>query len=57
MSRTDKCVHYWVIDDNNRGVCKRCFAKRQFLSFDEIRSYNNRVEGKRRSASRKEEQC
>jgi hypothetical protein len=23
-------AHYWVLDDNSFGVCKKCGAKRQF---------------------------
>jgi hypothetical protein len=29
----DDCTekaHYWVIDDKNLGVCKRCGAQKQF---------------------------
>ncbi len=24
------CVHYWVIDNENRGKCKKCGSKREF---------------------------
>jgi len=24
-------AHYWILDDRNLGVCKRCGARRQFL--------------------------
>ena len=24
------CVHYWLIDDRNYGVCKLCREERQF---------------------------
>jgi hypothetical protein len=23
-------AHYWIIDDKNLGVCKRCGARKQF---------------------------
>jgi len=29
----DECkkeAHYWVLDDKNLGVCKRCGARKQF---------------------------
>jgi len=25
-----KEAHYWIIDDKNLGVCKRCGARKQF---------------------------
>jgi len=31
--RRDECngkAHYWVLDDNNFGVCKKCGGKKQF---------------------------
>ena len=27
-----KKAHYWVIDETNFGICKRCGAGKQFLS-------------------------
>jgi hypothetical protein len=33
-SSPDECkkeAHYWIIDDKNLGVCKRCGAKKQFV--------------------------
>jgi hypothetical protein len=32
-SSLDGCkkeAHYWIIDDKNLGVCKRCGARKQF---------------------------
>ena len=31
--RRDKCndkAHYWVLDDKNFGVCRKCGGKKQF---------------------------
>jgi len=28
--RVDKCIHYWIIDSNEIGVCKYCGRKRNF---------------------------
>jgi hypothetical protein len=29
---TATCVHYWLIDDFNQGVCKKCREKRDFAA-------------------------
>ena len=31
-----KCVHYWVIDIENMGICKYCGAVKQFPKMHEI---------------------
>jgi predicted O-methyltransferase YrrM len=28
--RVDKCIHYWIIDSNEIGICKYCGRKRNF---------------------------
>ncbi len=30
VAEKSKCIHYWVIDSNNIGVCKYCGLKRDF---------------------------
>ena len=27
-----ECIHHWVIDERNSGVCKKCRASKQFCS-------------------------
>lgn len=32
-SHSDECkqaAHYWVLDDKNFGICKKCGAQKQF---------------------------
>ena len=29
--RVDKCIHYWIIDSNEIGICKYCGRKRNFM--------------------------
>lgn len=28
----EECVHHWLIDEKNFGVCKKCGANKQFQS-------------------------
>jgi hypothetical protein len=28
----DGCIHHWLIDEKNFGVCKKCGASKQFLT-------------------------
>jgi len=35
------CVHYWLIDGKNAGICKKCGASRQFpLSWSPLSMQN-----------------
>ncbi|MBM3156885.1 MAG: hypothetical protein FJ004_06335 [Chloroflexi bacterium] len=27
-----ECIHYWLLDEKNHGVCKKCGEARQFCS-------------------------
>ena len=27
----EECIHHWLIDERNFGVCKKCGAGKQFL--------------------------
>jgi len=38
----ENCVHYWVIDAKNFGVCKHCGTTKQFQSGDEALSVYHR---------------
>jgi len=31
----ERCVHYYVVDDFNHGVCKYCGAEKQFPTLRE----------------------
>jgi hypothetical protein len=32
-----ECVHYWLIDEKNYGVCKKCGVEKQFCrSWDTV---------------------
>ena len=41
----DRCVHYWVIDCNEFGICRYCGRKR---NFKRLRSESSEIETKRR---------
>ena len=28
-----ECIHHWLIDEKNLGVCKKCGASRQFYGW------------------------
>lgn len=28
----EECIHHWLIDEKNFGVCKKCGASKQFFS-------------------------
>ena len=30
--KLEECIHHWLIDANNSGVCKKCGAKKHFSS-------------------------
>jgi hypothetical protein len=30
--RGEACVHYWLIDEKNLGVCKKCGVEKRFSS-------------------------
>lgn len=32
----DACVHHWLIDAENRGVCKKCNCTRQFRGWWDV---------------------
>ncbi|GAI89878.1 unnamed protein product, partial [marine sediment metagenome] len=46
----DRCVHYWVIDYNEFGICKYCGRKRDFK---QMRGESSHTETKRRVNRRK----
>jgi len=46
----DRCVHYWVIDCKEFGICKYCGRKRDFRR---MRNESSRMETKRRVNDRK----
>jgi hypothetical protein len=46
----DRCVHYWVIDYNEFGICKYCGRKRDFKR---LRSWSSEIETKKRVNGRK----
>ena len=33
--KSKSCVHHWVIDQVDQGVCRRCGAKRDFRALQE----------------------
>ena len=34
-----ECIHHWLIDERNLGVCRKCGASKQFLRSWEATSY------------------
>lgn len=46
----DRCVHYWVLDYKEFGICKYCGRKRDFKR---MRNESSRMENKRRVTDRK----
>jgi len=44
---SDACVHHWVIDGRNHGVCKKCGAGQQFSGWTD---YNMNTVGFKASA-------
>jgi len=38
-----KCIHHWIIDDNNMGICRKCEEIRKFPTCSEIRIFNKNV--------------
>lgn len=48
--RVDKCVHYWVIDSNEIGICKHCGRKR---NFKRLGAEATETQNRRRQTSRK----
>jgi hypothetical protein len=34
-----ECIHHWLIDAVNLGVCKKCGESKQFCSWAEAASY------------------
>ncbi len=47
----DKCIHYWIIDSHEIGICKYCGRKRNFRS---LRIEDTKTETKRSQAGKKE---
>ena len=46
----DKCIHYWIIDSHEIGICRYCGRKRNFRS---LRTEDTKTETKRRQAGKK----
>jgi len=46
----DKCIHHWIIDSNEIGICKLCGRKR---NFERLRRVALETENKRRQVGRK----
>jgi predicted O-methyltransferase YrrM len=46
----DKCIHYWIIDSHEIGICKYCGRKRNFRS---LRTEDTKTETKKRQAGKK----
>ena len=34
-----QCIHHWLIDSKNLGVCKKCGERRQFRCWWEVASH------------------
>ena len=37
-----ECIHHWLIDEKNFGVCKKCGASKQFCGSWNTRGWGNR---------------
>ena len=48
--RIDECIHYWIIDANEIGICRYCGRKRNFKI---LRTQATETQNKRRQVSRK----
>jgi hypothetical protein len=46
----DKCIHYWIIDSHEIGICRYCGRKRNFRS---LRTEDAKTKTKRRQAGKK----
>jgi predicted O-methyltransferase YrrM len=46
----DKCIHYWIIDSHEIGICKYCGRKRNFRS---LRTNDTKTETKKRQVGKK----